>query len=265
MPECGRGHTLPVNLESLLAATNLLGWSIEDIDRLRSLERQADEGTLTITDWREQDAALRSQLPPPDATELRTAGDLARDAARQHRYRDDATRTLDARLHTISTPAPTDDDLRSQLASLASYAKDPVLRDVIAQDRRRIIGWLQHSQDLDPETKLPWSTIAQFRIVDDPRLGPVPQSVNAARRSALAAATTDQLEQARSLDGGRVDPLASAISEVTASKLTFFPKMVLDDDTAPERAALVHELWRRPATQEALRRETANGWPPEYI
>ena len=39
----------------------------------------------------------------------------------------------------------------------------------------------------------------------------------------------------------------------------------LDDDTAPERAALVHQLWRHPATQEALRRETANGWPPEYI
>jgi hypothetical protein len=254
-----------VNLQSLLEATTLLGWSIEDIDRLSSLERQAGEDALTIADWREQDAALRSQLPPPDATELRAATEVAQDADRQYGYRDNATRTLVNRLHTISTPAPTDDDLRRQLLLLVSYANDPALRDAIAEDRRRIIGWLQHSKDLDPETKLPWSTIAQFRIIDDPQLGPAPQSVYAARRNALDAATTDQLEQARSLDGGRVDQLASAISEVTTSQLTFFPKMVLDDDTAPERAALVHQLWRHPATQEALRRETANGWPPEYI
>jgi hypothetical protein len=76
--------------------------------------------------------------------------------------------------------------------------------------------------------------IAQFRIIADPRLGPVPQSVNAARRNALEAATTDQLEQARSLDGGRLDPFASAMSAVTASQLTFFPKMILADDTAPK-------------------------------
>lgn len=67
------------------------------------------------------------------------------------------------------------------------------------------------------------------------------------------------------MDGDRVDPLASAISDVTTSPLTFFLKMVLDDNMAPERAALVHTLWRHPATREALQRETANGWPPEYI
>jgi hypothetical protein len=175
MPQPDRGHTLPVNLQSLQEATILLGWSIEDIDRLRSLERQAGEDMLTIADWREQDAALRSQLPPPDATELRAATELARDADRQHRYRDDATRTLADRLHTISTPAPTDDDLRRQLLRLASYANDPALRDVVAEDRRRIIGWLQHSTDLDPR--------GQTALVHD---RPVPHHRRSATRTCSA-------------------------------------------------------------------------------
>lgn len=39
--------------------------------------------------------------------------------------------------------------------------------------------------------------------------------------------------------------------------------MILDDEAAPERATLVHELWQHPAIQIPLRRVTADGRPPE--
>jgi hypothetical protein len=258
------GHTRLVDLEELLDADALFGWPLDTIDQLTLLEERADAGELSITAWRVQDAAVRAHLPAVEPGELATATNLARDAIIRSDTRTEATIRLHSRLSTIRRGAPTDADLRKQLGDLPRYLNKPELADYAAERRERIIGWLRDSGELDHETKLPWSLIAGFRTLTDPQLGVIPQSVTAARKRAIGAATTEQLDQARALGGGRVNAVNAAFSDLTDSRMTYFAKLLLDDETTADQAALLCELWQHPATQDALRRATADGWPPEY-
>ncbi|NED58713.1 hypothetical protein G3I24_48490 [Micromonospora aurantiaca] len=172
----------------------------------------------------------------------------------------------------MTTPAPDNAELRQRLTRLADLRKelDAEVQASLDKDRERILRWLREEGDDDRDlvTMLPWSFIAQFRMVDEPKLGPLPQPINAARKRALEQATAEQVGEARAMGGQRVDALAAASSDMALYALTRLPKLLIEaDPDDPKAAALpqaMRDLWDNPATQRALRRETADGWPPEY-
>ncbi|WP_143728442.1 hypothetical protein [Micromonospora cremea] len=261
-----------MDAQTAVDAEILFGWPVEAIDELAALSRQAHAGSISIGDWRSRDREMRAQLPPLSDHDRKSVADLKRELIRSGGYESDDGDRLFSRLHAMITPAPDNAKLRQRLTRVADLRKesDAEMQASLDKGRERILRWLREEgdDDRDPVTMLPWSFIAQFRVVDEPKLGPLPQPINAARKRALERATVEQVAEARAMSGQRVDALAAASSNMALYALTLFPKLLIEaDPDDPKAAELPHamrDLWDNPATQRALRRETADGWPPEY-
>ncbi|MEH0936769.1 hypothetical protein [Micromonospora psammae] len=257
-----------MDLQSLIEAKTLFGWPIEAADEMVALKQLTNTDAIKLSDWRERDREIRASLPPLPEDAKKALDQAVDEIVGGDRYDDEAAKLLLRRLTAINHPAPDNAGLRKDLVELAELLKTyPKHHLAIQQRRQRIIRWLREEDDRDPVTMLPWSFIARFRTVDDPELGPVPQPVMAARKRALEQATAEQIADAQAMGGQRVDSLPVS-ADLTLYALTRFPKLLIEADTDdPEAAELpqpIRDLWNNPATQRALRRETANGWPPEY-
>ncbi len=252
-----------------LVADELWGWPVEVLDRLFSLRSQAGSGSLSIEAWREQDAALRADMPDVDLEEVGTfltdwlvnGGDI------------DAL--LTDRLTALSSSPPSDEELWSDLLAAHAAQADSGTSQAVRKAHRavqtRTAAWLTRpGSDLDPVTGLPWSLIARFRVVDHSHFGPVPQNVDSARRLALRSASDDERKRAALVAQGRdaVDiDLADAKADLQQHRLIWFPKLLEDGVAADEEMRpLLDDLvrvWSDPRVQRLLLDETSAGWPDD--
>jgi len=261
-----------VDAKAAVDAKILFGWPVESTDKLVDLSRQAHADAISIADWRSRDRELRAHLPPLSDDDTKSVDDLKSEIIRACAYESEDSNRLLGRLGAMIRPAPDNAELRKQLAMLTDWLRefDGEGQTAIGKQRERIVRWLREEDDDDRDTltMLPWSLIARFRIIDDPDLGPVPKTIMAARKRALNQATEDQVTEARSMGGEGVDTLSTALSAALQSMYTHFPKLLIhadpDEPGAAELAQSMRDLWNNPTTQRILRRETANGWPPEY-
>lgn len=190
-----------MDVAEAVTAEELWGWPVGVLDHLYALQRAAWAGSVSIDEWREQDAALRVDQPAVSAEEVGEtlstwigAGELN---LREHG-------ALLGRLTMLANPAPTDEQLWAQLESVLARAgrvQGFDLSSVDDEKRDRIAGWLTRpGSGIDEVTGLPWSVVARFRVVDS-----VPQSVAEARKAALHEATESERERADLLASRRAE------------------------------------------------------------
>lgn len=250
-----------------LAADELWGWPVEVLDRLFALRSQAGAGSLSIEQWREQDEALRVGMPDVDVDEV---AEFQTDWLVNGR---DLDAPLTGRLTALSSPPPTDEQLWTELATIAAALADrrtsQNMRDAYRKRRSRAAGWLTRpGGGVDLVTGLPWSVIARYRVVDDPDFGRVPQVVDSARRLALRHASAAEIKRAALVaeDRSKADTgLADAKADMQQHRLTWFLNVLRNGAVANEQMRpLLDEVtgvWSDPRVQRLLLQETSAGWP----
>lgn len=194
---------------------------------------------------------------------------------------------LTGRLTVLLSPAPNDNELWQELATVherladrhrgrrsrATSDRSPPLDRAEQQAyqtiRDRLAGWLTRpGGDLDPVTGLPWSQINQYRIIDDPDIGPVPQYIEMARKLAEDNAGPEDRQRAEMVrEAPDWQRFAVPMAELHADRLTWLPSLLLDaadydDELRPLLADLLR-VWADPRVQRLLLAETSRGWTAE--
>jgi hypothetical protein len=257
-------------MSELSTARELWGWPVEVLDRLRELPVQAWDGEISLEQWREEDAAARVGRPVVDRDEISKLRitwieDPPEDVP------DDVQQVVTTRLAALIQPAPSDDELWGQLERFTEMMNDPDMRrtDVagkLRSRRFRVESWLTRAESgVDMQSGLPWSLIAQYRVVDEPGVGPVPQHVDAARRLALSGAPEQDRKRAHLLVGERERKIADVAADMNQHILTWLPRTlrdaaVQDAELGPVLADQL-AIWTDPRVQRLLMAETAGGWP----
>lgn len=254
--------------------TELFGWPVRLLDKIRELRELAYNENIGIEEWRHRDASLRADGPKEYPREkMKAASDAALDAwvstpASEKETGGQRMLRLAERLGSALEGAPDDDGLREQLGRIDDMLNAERLRGVKArlQDERDLVTrWLAVSAGLDEETGLPWDYLARYRWLPDSVLGKVPAFLELARRQALAEVPKETERLARQLrPDAKPDPMA--ISELNQHTLTMFPRRIIEaascgDSDAAAIAGQMLTLWQAPETQRFLLRETAQGWP----
>ncbi|MGW4521134.1 hypothetical protein [Amycolatopsis sp. NPDC004378] len=258
-----------MDFEQALTADELWGWPVEVLDQLWQLRSRAQHGELSLEQWREQDAALRPGHPRVDVEEvsefrLSCLMDLPADVPRDARDR------LLHRMMVLTVPAPTDEDLWQELAEIVESMSDPDFRRADLQRklgarRDTVRSWLARpGSGVDMLSGLPWATIARYRVVEDPVLGPVPQYVDSARKMALSEASEDERRRAALFVDDRDRRMDEAMADFNRAGLLGLVDLlkdaaVGDDELKPAFAKQV-DIWRDPLVQGLLMRETSHGW-----
>ena len=257
-----------------LAADELWGWPVEVLDQLLELRQQAWRGEISLDQWREQDAVIRTGQPDVDTAEV---DDLQTEFA-VNGPRDvstEARRRLAGRLTALAHPAPTDEELWDELAEIRKELADRKLdhrtQKILRDDRIRFAHWLvRPGSDLDPVTGLPWSRVARYRVVHDVELGSIPQSVHAARTLAVRDAPAEESERADMIREALhpQDGLATAIDDLMQTQVSWLPRLLLDvsrddDELRPLLDDLVR-VWSDPRVQRLLIEQTAREWPAPF-
>ncbi|MCW6003496.1 hypothetical protein K1W54_02700 [Micromonospora sp. CPCC 205371] len=262
-----------MEIADALAADELWGWPVDVLERLLDLRQRAGNGEISLEDWREQDAAVRAAMPAVDLDEVRQFEDRWVEEW-VIKGLDDEGERLTGRLTALTSPAPSNEQLWGNLArmheALADRRQDRRRRELYESHRDRIVAWLTWpSGDIDAETGLPWPQVAQYRIIDDPDLGPVPQYVDSARRLAEKHATTEDRERAEMVrDRSANRRLAASRAKLEQNRLTWLPDLLhdgIEEDATmrPLLADLAH-IWGDPRVQRLLIAETSHGWPADY-
>ncbi|MFB9927437.1 hypothetical protein ACFORO_34055 [Amycolatopsis halotolerans] len=249
------------------AADVLWGWPVGLLDRLFELRARAGAGSLGIEEWREQDAALRTGMPEVDLDEV---------VAFQTDWLvngSDLEVPLTDRLTALTSPPPTDEELRHEIAeadvALADRRTARRLKDAYRARRARAAAWLTRpGGGLDPVTGLPWSTIERYRVIDDPDVGPVPQHVGVARQLALRDASDAERDAAALVAAGQ-DKLNlefdAAKADMQQRRMMWFPGLlkagVQADEGMRPLAEELSRIWSDPRVQRLLLEETSVGWP----
>lgn len=260
-----------VDFAVALAADELWGWPVDVLDSLLELRQRAWAGEISIEEWREQDAALRTGKPAVDTKEVEELQDELLvngpiDAP------EGAHRRLSGRLSALAYPAPSDEELWQELSAthkaLTERRHERRVEEIARKNRDRITAWLTRpSSGMDPVTGLPWSWIAHYRAVDDPDLGRVPQYVDMARQLALDGASATDRQRADMIAPGNTSSerkLATSIAALNQNRLTWLPRLIYDavsgnDELRPPVAKLASIL-SNAAVQQLLFEETSDGW-----
>jgi hypothetical protein len=249
------------------AADELWGWPVEVLDRLFELRAQAGAGSLGIEEWREQDASLRAGMPDVDLDEV---GDFQADWLVNGQ---DLDAPLTGRLTALSSPPPTDEELRDEIAAadvaLADRRTSQGMKRAYLARRSRAAAWLTRpGSGLDSVTGLPWSVIERYRVVDEPGVGPVPQHVGVARRLALRDASDSERDAAAlvAADQGKLNlELDDAKAELEQRRMVWFPSLLKASVEADEGmrplAEELSRMWSDARVQRLLLDETSAGWP----
>jgi hypothetical protein len=164
-----------MDFSEVVSADELWGWPVDVLDRLSELHRRAQEGSISLAEWREQDATLREGFPPVDRDKVREFHtswivDTPADAD------DDDYRRVSRRLSILTRPAPSDEELWRDLEDVLESLDNPEfkrreLQEKLRARRDRIAAWLTRpGSGVDPVSGLRWSAIARYRLVDDPEL-----------------------------------------------------------------------------------------------
>ncbi|GAA1994732.1 hypothetical protein [Amycolatopsis minnesotensis] len=258
-----------MDFAEMLAADVLWGCSVEVLDQLEELRRQAWEGVITVQQWREQDAEIRAELPTVDqeaVREFQTAWMVEgpRDAP------DDGFTRVTRRLSALIQPAPTEDDLWRRLVDIDEDLKDPKfgreVQDRFRDSRDRVVVWLLESdRNRDSVSGLPWSEVAQYRVIEDPDLGPIPQYLDTARQLAYENTSALERDRARLIVGEWDAKYAALSANVGALRFTGLPRLLVEaaqaDDGLRGLAGDQLRIWTDPAVQQVLMNQTAAGWP----
>jgi hypothetical protein len=265
----------PDDLDALAAdeVSELFGWPVGLLDQLTAIQNAAHRGEITIHEWRQQDAELRTAGPVQFPRDQIDATCHAAQAAWLD-HDDDATgermRRLCHRLRAATNTAPDDDELQQRLIRLDQRIAEermPALVDAFRETRTRICRWLVTSGSIDEQSGLPWDYLARYRWQQDPVLGQVPVFVNVARQQALTEASEEIIRSAQQIcPEGRA--YFAPVAELEQLALTRFPARILEAANSgdPDAIALADQtrlLWQSAEAQRFLLRETARGWPRE--
>ena len=253
-----------MEIAEALAADELWGWPVEVLGQLVQLRARAYRGEITLDEWRDQDAALRVGRPPVDS------GAVAAFHDRTVRSGGAGSIGLLVRLGPLLGSEATDERLWRELAATDGYLRrprpDPEMEEMMRSTRAVIVGWLTGPDSgRDPVSGLPWALIDQFRVVDLPDLGPVPQHLDTARRLARAAADPEERRRADLLsEPDSVQRRAELTADLRNDVITGFPRLVVEaartEPSLEPVADAVRAIWRDPQVQQLLLAETSNGW-----
>jgi hypothetical protein len=266
-------HPIAVDLTDAVAADELWGWPVELLDRLRELRVRATNGSLSLDEWREQDASLRAGHPAVDMQEVLQFQDdfIVNTWLKDKNELND--QLLD-RLGSLTGAPPSDEELWEELKSAQEALTAPRKQDsrmvrVYQAQRDRIIGWLTRpGGGIDPVTGLAWSQIERYRIVNDPVLGPVPQYIHSARQHGLRDASPEDQDRAE-LIRATIEPrhFAAILGDLNQHQLTWLPKLLAAeaerDETMRPLLADLLRVWSDPRTQQILVQETSREWPAD--
>jgi hypothetical protein len=143
-----------VEFADALVADELWGRPVAVLDHLRELRRQAWEGEISMEEWREHDAASRAGLPALDLEKIKQFQDrwIEEWVRTISRDRDEnGSDRLMGRLTALLDPAPTDEQLRDEVAEACRALADPKhkrrLEEAYRHKRARIAEWRRSDRD----------------------------------------------------------------------------------------------------------------------
>jgi hypothetical protein len=187
----------------------------------------------------------------------------------------EARRRLAGRLTALTHPVPTDEEPWDELAEagkdLADRKLDHRTQKILGDDRIRVAPWLvRPGSGLDPVTGLPWSRVACYRVVQDAELGPIPQSVHAARTLAVRDAPAEESGRADMIREALrpQDRLTTAIDDLMQTRVSWLPRLLLDASRDDDELRLLLtdllRIWSDPRVQRLLIEQTAREWPAPF-